>query len=64
MSRIKVTEVLDDNEFDVNCEFAVMYEGCEDTQTVKLVEEHNNKCVAIEGKADKPLSKNQNKLFS
>ena len=64
MSRIKVTEVLDDNEFDVNCEFTVMYEGCEDTQTVKLVEEHNNKFVVIEGKADKPLSKNQNKLFS
>ena len=53
-----VTEVLDDDdEFDVNCEFTVMYEGYEDTYTVKLVEEHNYKCVVIEGKADEPAFK-------
>ena len=49
-----VTEVLDKDEFDVNCEFTVMYEGYEDTYTVKLVDEHNNKCVVVEGKVDEP----------
>ena len=47
----------DDDEFDVNCEFTVMCEGYEDTYTVKLVEEHNNKCVVIEGKAGEPAFK-------
>ena len=47
----------DDDEFDVNCEFTVTYEGYEDTSTLKLVEEHNNKCVVIEGKADEPTFK-------
>ena len=55
--KVIVTEVLDDDEFDVNCEFTVMYEGYEDIYTVKLVEEHNYKCVVIEGKADEPAFK-------
>ena len=38
-------EVLDGDEFGVNCEFTVMYESYENTCQVKLVQEHNNKCV-------------------
>ena len=44
-----VTEVLDDDEFDV-------YEGCENAYTVKLVEEHIIS-VVIEGKVDEPAFK-------
>ena len=59
-----VTEELDDDEFDVNWEFTVMYEGYEDTYTVKLLEEHNNKCVVMRERLMNQLSKNRNKLFN
>lgn len=34
-----------------------MYEGYENTYTVKLVEENNNKCVVDEGNAGEPAFK-------
>ena len=42
--------MLDVDELRVNCEFTIMYESYENTYTVKLLEEHNNKCVADKSK--------------
>ena len=52
-----VMEVLDDDEYDEDCDFTVSYEGYEDTYEVKLVQEWNSGCVVIKGKADGPSLK-------
>ena len=52
-----VTEVLDDDEFDV-------YEGCENAYTVKLVEEHIISVLLLRERLMNQLLKNQNKLFN
>ena len=46
-----VTEVLDDDEQDEECEFTVKYDGYEDTFQVQLVKEWRKKCVIIKCKA-------------
>ena len=54
-----VTEVLDDDEQDEECEFTVKYDGYEDTFQVQLVKEWREKCVIIKCKAslDEPEKK-------
>ena len=42
-----VTEVLDDDEQDEECEFTVKYDGCEGTFQVQLVKEWREKCVIV-----------------
>ena len=48
-----VVSCLDENEYDINCEFEVEYEGSEDRYEVKLVEEWKRGWVVIDGKANK-----------
>ena len=59
-----VNEVLDDDEFDVNCEFTVMYEGCEDTYTVNWWRNIIRNALLLRERLMNRLSKNQNKLFN
>ena len=51
-----VTEVVDDDETNDNCDFTVKYEDFDDTYDieVRLVEEWKNQCVIVLGKADEP----------
>ena len=46
-----VTEVLDDNEQDEECEFTVTYDGYKDTFQVQLVKDWQEKCVIVKCKA-------------
>ena len=49
-----VTEVLDDDEFDDECDFTVEYDGFDDaTYEVKIVKEWRLGCIVIESKAGK-----------
>ena len=59
-----VNEVLDDDEFDVNCEFTVMYEGYQDTYTVNWWRNIIRNVLLLWERLMNRLSKNQNKLFN
>ena len=59
-----VNEVLDDDEFDVNCEFTVMYEGYQDTYTVNWWRNIIRNALLLRERLMNRLSKNQNKLFN
>eukprot|EP00112_Aurelia_sp_Birch-Aquarium-sp1_P015107 Seg332.2 transcript_id=Seg332.2/GoldUCD/mRNA.D3Y31 product="hypothetical protein" pseudo=true protein_id=Seg332.2/GoldUCD/D3Y31 len=49
-----VTEVLDDDEFDNDCDFTVEYDGFDDaTYKVKIVNKWRLGCIVIESKAGK-----------
>ena len=53
-----VTEVLDDDEFDDECDFTVEYDGFDDaTYEVKIVKEWRLGCIVIESKAGKEKKK-------
>ena len=47
-----VVSVLDDNEFDGECKFKVLYNEFDDKYDIELVKEWRMKCVVIEGKDD------------
>ncbi|XP_065666851.1 uncharacterized protein LOC136087582 [Hydra vulgaris] len=47
-----VVSVLDDNEFDEDCEFQILYNGHEDKYNIELVKERRTKCAVAEEKAD------------
>ena len=59
-----LTEVLDDDEQDEECEFTVKYDGYRDIFQVQLVKEWREKCVIIKCKASLDESEKKKRKMS
>jgi len=59
-----VVSVLDDNEFNEECEFEVKYDGYEDVYEIQVVKEWRLNCIVVEGNIEIECKRSKMNLFS